>query len=321
MATAPEQREAFGQLVGALRDAASANAQALREHPDPAARRVLGRQLEHTLDRLAALYGRGTYENLTTEDIVRAATENEVRLAMELDEPQASAARRRAGALTDAARRGVRLHPRPAPEQVPLHRGAYIEPLRDEVAGSLWAQHEPFIPWRDGAVVIMREEDLDRLRAAGDQVSVLFLDADELLDLDGNEDRSAVEAELDRRLTAARAAPDRVGDSRDAYLLRLLHGQSVVLRNLRDRLAGDHPSAHAALAPVLAEHAALLGDHLAARPAAAGQPLSAAIDHERNVQELVGRWTEEPDVAGLRGRFEAVAEAGSRLADLERLSR
>lgn len=329
MATVPEHNAAFGELVSELRDAASADARALREHPDPAARQVLEQQLEHTLDRLAAAYGRGTYENLTTDEIVRAATENEVRLALELDEPEASAARRRASALTDAARRGVQLHPRPAPATLALYRGAYIEPLRDEVAQALWAEHEPFLRWRDGAVVIMSEDDLDRLRAAGDQVSILFLDADELLNLDGD----AAEAELDRRLTAAAAAPDRVGDSREAYLLRLLDGQSIVLRNLRDRLAADHPSAHAALEPVLREHAALLGEHLAAAgrppaaatgrpPAAAAVPaLAAAIDHERNVQELIGRWAAEPDVAGLRGRFEAVAEAGSHLGDLEQLSR
>lgn len=319
MASVPEQREAFGQLVARLHDGAAASARALREHPDPAARRVLKRQLEHTLDRLAAAYGRGTYENLTTDDIVQAATENEVRLAQELDEPDASAARRRAGAVTDAARRGFRLHPRTPPARLSLHRGAYIEPLRQEVAGALWAQHEPFLSWRNGAIVIMREDDLDELRAAGDQVSILFLDADELLDLDGNEDREAVVAELDRRLTAASAAPDRVGDSRDAYLVRLLHGQSIVLRNLRDRLAGDHPAAHAALLPVIAEHSELLGGRLADR-SGDSQPVSALIGHERNVQQLLGRWTGEPDVGGLRGRFEAVAEAGSRLADLEQLS-
>ena len=113
-----------------------------------------------------------------------------------------------------------------------------------------------------------------------------------------------------------------MGDSTDRYLLRLLDGQNIVLRTLRDRLADEHPSAHAALLPILAEHRALFETRLAAQPpatpAAEQDPLGEAIDSERGVQDLLGRWTAEPgDPAGLRDRFRAVGDAGTRLADLE----
>lgn len=150
---------------------------------------------------------------------------------------------------------------------------------------------------------------------------MLFLDADELLDMDFRGDRPALDAELERRRAVARTAPDGVGDSPDRYVLRLLHGQSIVLRNLRDRLAGDHPSAHEALLPILAGHRALLEDRLAAQPTdeeAEQDPLGSAIGTERAVQEHLGRWAAEPgDPAGLRERFRVVASAGTRLTDLE----
>jgi hypothetical protein len=323
MASVTEERAAFDQLEAELRNAAAANARALQDRPDPPAADVLERQLEHTLDRLAAMYGRGTYENLTTEDIVRMAAGNEMRLAAVLDEPESADAARRARSLVDAARRGVRLHAREVPSSVPLYRGVYVEPARPELIASLRARHEPYIRWGDGVVLVLSDEETSALRAAGYAVDVLFLDADELLDLDGRDDRPALEAELGRRQRAARAAPDRVGDSRDAYLLRLLIGQTIVLRNLRDRLAGDHPSAREAVLPVLAGHTALLTSKLAAQAgqAAADDPLAGSIEGERKIQSLVGQWAVEPgDVAGLRGRFRAVAEAGTRLADLERLS-
>jgi hypothetical protein len=335
MASVAEERAAFDELEAGLRNAAAANARALRDRPGTPAGDVLERQLEHTLDRLAAMYGRGTYENLTTEDIVRTAVGNEMRLAAGLDEPESADAVRRARSLVDAARRGVRLHPREAPSSVPLYRGVYVEPARPELITSLRARHEPFIRWGDGIVLVLSDEEASALRAAGYEVDVLFLDADELLDLDGRDNRPALEAELDRRQRAARAAPDHVGDSPDAYLLRLLMGQTIVLRNLRDRLAGDHPSAHEAMLPVLAGHTALLTNRLAAQAGQAqtgqaqtGQaqtptadPLAGSIEGERKIQSLVGQWAVEPgDVAGLRGRFRAVAEAGTRLADLERLS-
>jgi hypothetical protein len=346
-ASASEERAAFDQLTAELRNTAAANARALRDRRGTPAGDVLERQLEHTLDRLAAMYGRGTYENLTTEDIVRAAVGNELRLAAGLDGPESALAATRARSLVDAARRGVRLHPREAPSSVRPHRGAYVEPLRPELQASLRSRHEPFIRWGDGVVLVLSDKDADALRAAGYEVDVLFLDADELLDLDGRDDRPALEAELGRRQRAARSAPDRVGDSRDAYLLRLLMGQTIVLRNLRDRLTDGHPSAHEAMLPILAGHTALLTGRLAAQapasptpageapagegpagegPAGEGQtpaadPLAASIEGERNVQSLAGRWAVEPgDVAGLRGRFRAVAEAGTRLADLERIS-
>jgi len=323
VATRSEEHAAFGRLETELRNAAAANARAIQDRRGTPAAGVLERQLEHTLDRLAVLYGRGTYENLSTTDIVQTAVRNELRLAAGLDEPESTAATRRARSLVDAARRGVRLHAHEPPPSVPLHRGAYVEPLRPELLASLRARHEPFIRWRDGVVLVLQEEQIAALRTAGYEIDVLFLEAGELLDLDGRDDWPALEAELGRRLDAARAAPDRIGDSRERYLLRLLLDQTIVLRNLRDRLAGDHPSAHTALLPVLTGHTALLARRLAAgrEQAPAADALAAAIEGERAVQSLVSRWAAEPgDTAGARGRFQAVAEAGTHLADLERLS-
>jgi hypothetical protein len=321
VATVAEERAAFEQLAGQLRAAAASAAQGLRAHRGTPAGDALDRQLEHTLDRLALLYGRGTYENLSTEDIVETAVQNEQRLAAELDEPAATAAGRRAQALVDAARRGVRLHVREPGSSARLFRGVYVTPLRPELADMLRAREEPFLSWGDGAVLVVDEAGLARLRDAGDEVNVLFLDSDELLDLDFRDDRPALEAELERRRAVARTAPDRVGDSRDRYLLRLLDGQNIVLRNLRDRLADEHPSAHAALQPILADHRALFEERLAAQPAptaAEQDPVGAAIDSERAVRELTGRWAAEPaDPAGLRERFRVVDDAGTRLDDLE----
>jgi hypothetical protein len=318
-----EERAAFEELAAQLRGAAAASARALRVHRDTPAGGALDGQLEHTLDRLALLYGRGTYENLSTVDIVQAAVENELRMAAGLDEPDAGAAARRARALVGAARRGVRLHVRQVPPSVRLFRGVHVTPLRPELESELWSREEPFLRWGDGAVLVLDEDGLAELRATGDEVTVLFLDADELLDLDFRDDRPALEAELDRRRDVARTAPDRLGDSPDRYLLRLLDGQSIVLRNLRDRLADEgHPSAHEALLPILAEHRTLFEERLTMQPAspptAQDDQLGAAIDSERGVQELAGRWTAEPgDPAGLRERFRVVGEAGTRLADLE----
>lgn len=317
-----EERAAFDQLAAQLRDAAAASARGLRVHRGTPAGSALDSHLEHTLDRLAVLYGHGSVENLSTEDIVQTAADNELRMAAALGEPDAAAAASRARALVDAARRGVRLHVREPASAVRQFRGAHVTPLRPEVESALLAREEPFLRWRDGAVLVADEAGLGELRAAGDEVNVLFLDSDELLDLDGRGDRQALEAELERRHAAAQTAPDRVGDSTDRYLLRLLDRQSMVLRNLRDRLADGHPSAHAAMLPVLAEHRALFETRLAARPAsaqaAAADPLDEAINSERRVQELAGRWAAEPgDPAGLRDRFRVVADAGTRLADLE----
>jgi hypothetical protein len=322
MAGITEQRAAFGQADTLLRGTAAASARALQVHRGTPAGDALERHLEHTLDRLALLYGRGTYENLTTTDILETAVDNELRLAAELDGPAAEAAAGRAQALVDAARRGVRLHVRQPPASAETHRGVYVQPLRPELERSLWARHEPYLRWRDGAVLIVTEDQAAMLRTAGDEVAVLFLDADELLDLDARDDRPALEAELERRLAAARSTPDGVGDSRDRYALRILHGQSVVLRNLRDRLADGHPAAHAALLPVIASHRAHLEVRMAAGPATrevTANPLGASIDHEQDLQALLGEWTVEPeDPSGLRDRFRAVADADTELAELRR---
>jgi hypothetical protein len=325
MADIAEERAAVDQLTGQLRDAAAASARALRAHRGNPAGDALDRHLEHTLDRLALLYGHGVYEALSTTEIVETAVENELRMATALDEPGAAAATARARALVDAARRGVRLHVREPAGSVPLYRGVYVNPLFPQLEHALWAREDGFLRWGDGAVVILDEDELADVRADGGEVRVLFLDADELLDMDFRGDRPALDAELERRRAVARAAPDGVGDSPDSYLRRLLHGQSIVLRNLRDKLAGDHPSAHEALLPILTEHRALFEDRLAEQPARAGaaqDPLAAAIDAERAVQDHLGRWAAEPgDPAGLRERFRVVAGAGTRLTDLEQQQR
>lgn len=322
MATRDEERAAFARLDTLLRLAAAANARAMHAHRGTPAGEATERQLGHTLDRLAVLYGRGTYENLSTVNIVAAAVDNERRMAAVLDEPASSAADARARSLVDAARRGVRLHVRAPAGPVRLLRGVYVRPLRVEFQRSLVAREEPFIRWRDGVLVIMDEEEIAALRARGDAVDVLFLDPDELLDLDARGDPAAEETELSRRLTVALGSPDQLGDSRDRYLARTLLRQSVVLRNLRDRLAGEHPGAHRALLPVLAEHTAFLATWLSAEPATGAvlrDPLGAAIDNERELWELVG-WlaAAAEDSAGLRARFQAVADTGTRIAELER---
>lgn len=330
VASVPDERAAFDELAALLRRAAVANAYARQRLGGSPAGTAAGEQLGHTLDRLALLYGRGTYENLSTDEIVETAVDNELRLAAELDGGSASEsgsgdaadAVARAREIVDAARRGTRLHVRQPAGSVTRRWGVYVEPLRQAFESSLWAIEEPYVRWRDGAIVILDEPQAEALRAAGDEVDVLFLDPDELLDLDGRGDRLALEAELGRRLAAARGAADRVGDSRDRYARRMLLRQAIVLRNLRDRLAGGHPAAHAALLPVLARQTDMLAARLAGGPAAAAvqeDPLGASIDDERAVQSLAGRWAGEAgDPAGLRGRFQAVAGTGTRLAELER---
>jgi hypothetical protein len=323
MASIPEERAAFEQLAAYLCDAAAASARARLAQRDTPQGRALDGRLEHALDRLALLYGRGTYENLSTEEIFAAAIEAELRLATVLDGQDAAAAAARARSLLEVARGGARLDVREPAPAGPPYRGVYLEPLSPQVERSLWHREEQYLRWRDGAVLVLDEEEAAALRVGGHDVAVLFLDPGELLDLDSRGDRRALEAELERRLDAARSAPDRVGDSRDRYLLRLLHSHSVVLRNLRDRLADEHPSAHAALLPVLAGHRALLEARLAAAEppdrAALLDPLGASDDAERDVLTHVSRWSSEPgDPAGLRGRFLAVAEAGTRLDGFER---
>jgi hypothetical protein len=321
MASIAEERTAVDQLTSQLRDAAAASARGLQALRGTPAGDALDRQLEHTLDRLALLYGHGVYEALSTPEIVETAVENEQRLAAALNEPDAAAAAGRARALIDAARRGVRLHVREPADSVRLYRGVYVAPLRTEVEQALWAEEAGYLRWGDGAVLILNEDELAEIRAAGDDAKVLFLDADELLDMDFSGDRPALEAELERRRTVAQAAPDGVGDSPDSYVLRLLHGQNIVLRNLRDRLAGDHPSAHESLLPIVADERTLFERRLAAQPASAGagqDPLGGAIEAERAVQDHLGRWAVEPDdPAGLRDRFKVVADAGTHLTDLE----
>jgi hypothetical protein len=314
---------AFNQIADLLRAGATASARALVAHRRKRVAADIDRQLEHTLDRLAWLYGRGTYENLSTTELFQTAISAEMRLARELSRSAHARARppARARHLVDAARSGVRLHVFGV-QPVELWRGVYVEPLRPEFERRLRAHEEPFIRWRDGAVVVLAESELGELRTTGASVYVLFLDSDELLDLEGRGNRAMLEAELVRRLAIAFKAPDHVGDSRQDYLLRRLLEQSTVLRNLRDRLAVEHQAAHRACLSILASHRALLIRTLAATPhgqAVATDPLQDAIDREHELYSLATRWANaRTDAAGLLGRFKAVAEAGTRVATLER---
>jgi hypothetical protein len=325
LASIADEHAAFYQLADQLRSTAKVSARAIRACRGVPVSAALDGQIEHTLDRLALLYGCGTYENVSTVEIFEAALNNEVRLATVLDEPDGAAAARRARALVDAARRGVRLHVRePAPPEA-AYRAVYIEPFGPELERSLLSREEPYLRWRDGVVLVLDEEEASALRTGGAEVDVLFLDSGEFLELEARGDWPAFEAELERRLIVARADPGRIGDSGDRYLLRLLDDQSIVLRNLRDRLSADsHPSAHAALLPILTDHRAPFEARLAiagtpAEDPLAEDPLAALIHAERDVLSLAARWSAEPgDPAGLRKRFRAVAGAGTRLAELER---
>jgi hypothetical protein len=325
-----DERAAFDRLADALRGSAAVTARALVTYRGRLAENAVRDHFDHTLDRIAAMYGRGTYEALTTAGIADAAIGKELRLAAALagahsDGPTVTAARARARSLVGVARRGVRLHVREQGDPPPLRHGVYVQPLREDVEHLLWANEEPYARWRDGALLIRDEDEIAALREQGDEVTVLFLDPDELLDLAGREEperRAAFEAAFDRRLAIARASADGVGDSRDRYVVRLLFDQTVVLRNLRDRLADGHPFAYEEILPIVAEHTDLLAARLATEPVADAtlrDPLGASIAAERDIQALVRRWAAEPaDPAGLRERFRVVADAGTRLAELER---
>lgn len=320
MPTASEHVAAFRQIDGLLRQAAAANARALSAYRGTPAQADVDGQFEHTLDRLAWLHGRGTLENLSTQELLRSAIDSQVHFAQEAVGTEAAEALARANALVDAARRGNGLHIQGL-MPVQAQRGAYIEPLRPEVEQQLRKTRQPFKRWRNGAMLVLSQHEVDTLRAEGDRVDVLFLDSDELLDLEQRGDPAALNAELARRLAVARSAPDRVGDSHADYRVRRLLYQSTLLRNLRDRLAAAHPAAHQASLPVLAGQRAALESALAAvppAPSATADALDESIGHERALQALVARWAAEPDIAGFGIRFKAVADAGTRLAELQR---
>lgn len=319
MADRAESIVAFEEIAARLRDAVVAGVRALTVHAGTAMAGDLDRALEHALDRLALLYGGVALDSQAIEAVIDAAIGAELRLAHDLDATEAAAARARAQALVDVARRGDRLHVHgPVPE--PLLRGVHIAHPRPEVERALRIDRVPYVAWRGGILVVISDHAIARLRAAGDEVDVLFLDPDELLDLDGRGDRAARDAEVERRIDVARGAPDRIGDDRTRYALRTLLIQSKRLRYLRDRLAAPHPAAHRALLPLLAAHRASLERVSLAMPVApsvAAAPFAALIDQERALQVLVARWAAEPD-DGLGDRFRAVAGAGSPLAELER---
>ena len=319
MAGRAEHREAFDRLEELLHTAAAAHARALTAHRGTPTGDTAERRLEHALERLARLRWHATAPNLSTTALFQAAVNGERRLEHTLEGPAAEAAARRARSLIDAARRGVRVQPpRMGPRSgTPL--GVYVEPLRPELEQAFRRSREPYLRWRDGAVVVLPDEELQALRDEGDEVDVLFLDGDELLDFDAREDRPALDTVLAQRLAVSRAAPDRVGDSRARHARRMMLRQSAALRVLRDRLAGEHAAAHAALLPTLGDHRRHLEAPLAAAPpphGAPSDPVAAAHDAERRLEAHVGSWAAEPDdPAGLRGHFRAVAQVAAPVGD------
>jgi hypothetical protein len=320
MATPSEHFAAFRQIDGLLREAAAASARVLAAHRSGPAAADVGGHIEHSLDRLAWLHGRGTFENLSTEELFRSAIASQVHEARETDGAESTEALDRAQALVDAARRGNGLHIEGLAPVEP-RRGVYVEPLRLEVEQRLHKTRRPFMRWRNGAMLVLTQRDLQALRAEGDQVDVLFLDSDELLDLEQRNDPAGLDVELAQRLALARAAPDQVGDGRAEYRVRRLLRQSTLLRNLRDRLAAEHPAAHRALLPILAQQRTVLETALHAlpqTPSVVADALNEAITLEQTLRALVTRWAAEPDIAGFGLRFRAVADAGTRLADLQR---
>jgi hypothetical protein len=316
------QHVAFDQIADLLRAGAVENARALAAHRGQPAEPLLEKQLESTLDRLAWFYGRGTFENLSTAAIFRTAIDSEVLLAEDLQGVAAAGARLRAQRLVDAARCGVRLYVGGV-KGVERWCGVYVETPGPEFERSLVGTEARFLRWNDGLVVALPQSEIDEMRAAGYRIFVLFLDCDELLDLAGRGERSETNAELARRLAIARTATDCVGDLAQAHLVRRLFKQSVVLRNLRDRLEFEHSLAHRALLPILRSHRTDLEDALAAG-GTSPYPLLESIAIERSVRSLAERWaTEEGDPAGLQRRFRVVADAPTlaHLLELESLRR
>ena len=313
MPSASDYATGFDAVADQLRSSAQVHAYALARHRGTAAESEFDARLEHTLDRLAVLYGHGTYEELSTEAIVETAIDFELRLAHELDGTEvAEQARARAQGLVNAARRGFRLRVRGLHAPVIL-RGVYVRPFRPEVAGMLHGSHEPYLRWRDGIVAVLPEATIAELRADGDRVDVLFLDPDELLDLvdrAARDDGAALEAELGRRAAVAAATPEQLGDSRTRRVRRLLLRQTTVLRNLRDRLAAEHPVAHAALLPVLDSHHQALRSALGAAPLprdAVADVVGASARYAAAVERSVANAASDPDLPGFGAMYRAAA--------------
>jgi hypothetical protein len=330
MAAAPPSagdahRAAFDATASALRDSVAASVFALEAHRGTPATTTIEKHLEHSLDRLAALYGVGTFENLSVQELFDSAIRAELHLAFEtarLANTTPHLHQAAARELVDAARRGSHLVVQANPVIDP-QRGVYVESRRPEFMQMLTATRNPYAAWHDGIITILPEQMLAHLRATRDSVDVLFLDGDEMHDLFGRQDFTALDAELRRRLAVARAAADRIGDSRERHVLRQLMHQSTILRNLQDRLASDHPSAHRALLPIIADNRARIdAAHLRTPPGKAvlADPLAATIAHEQTLQAALTRvLASGTDPAGLAARFRAVAAAGTHLAALTQL--
>lgn len=320
MASPAQYMAAYREVADLLHASAVSTARTLHAHPSAAARATLDQQLEHTLERLALLHARGTVENLSTVSLYETAIDNELRLAQESHGAHGHAPR--ATAIHEAARRTPRVHARmPAPS---IRRGALVAPLDAQLEAQLTARREPYMAWEGAALVALPEPELTALRAAGYEVDIVFLDADELLDR-AAERHPGFDAELARRRAAARRAHDHVGDSHARHRQRKLLAQSTLLRNLRERLATEHAPAHAALAPIIAENRALLEHELRAEPALltahapSPDPLRESIAHERALQTALARLVADDDLAPMRVRFAAVAGAGTHLTALEQL--
>jgi hypothetical protein len=346
MPSTQEHRRAFDELADGLRQSLQAGSHALQSQRGTPTADVLERHFEHTLDRLAHLYGSGTYENLSVSAIFASAVHGESLAAYEYlrearhlpaSQPEgrqrltesAERHRQRAHALINAARRGERLSVPNDPPAISPRRGVYVTPLTPEVYALLMRNRPPSVRWRDGAVASIGEATIDSLREIGAEATILFLDTDELHDEADKRTPEALQAEFGRRLAAAKADGGRgVGEPLARHINRLLLHQSNVLRNLQYRLRREHEIAHRAVQPILVENRRLLAAGLVAHPTWEPEggtpphdPFARTIALERAAQEHAAIWQahgQKDDAAGLRFKFQYFVEAGTLLDELTR---
>ncbi|KYF77253.1 hypothetical protein BE20_39905 [Sorangium cellulosum] len=349
MPTRDEHKAAFRQLLDLLHTSLDTCAAAIRSLPGAPEQAALEAHFEVLLDRHADLYGIGTYENNVTSAIFSSAVHNEAWMALEHEAEasrprvtseeerqellaRAASHRRRARALIDACRRGVRLRVPQGIPHVDPYRGVYITPDTPEVRRLLTYDREPFIRFRDGVVATVHDSRIADFQALDAAVAVLYLDGDALHDAAVDAAQSAAaQAALERDFAARLEYSERegkgVGEPIAAQTRRALLHQSHVLRNLGRRAASEHPAAHQAMTPVLREHTAMLLDAIAAfpvAPAVRGGPdalLSAVVDQERRMTAHAAAWAASAraeDAAGLRAHFEAAERPSDALAPLVR---
>lgn len=341
MSSAQQHRESFDQLVDWLRQSVQVNVYTLRTYRGTPIGDLLEKHLEHTLERLAGLYGVGTYENLSVSEIFASAINIESLLAHEYRHPATQSNlqpqrhaeliqgserhMQRARALINAARRGNNLAVPLEPNSTVSYRGVYVTPFSPAVHSALLRSERPFVRWQDGVVAGVSEHFMQELSAIKGYVTILFLDADELYDLAGKLPREEFETELGRRLAASRVNVGRVGDTLERHINRLLLHQNNVLRNLQHRLEKEHPLAHRAVAAILMEtrHLIEMGlvVHQTWMPSAEVRqvdPFKQTIDLEARAQAHAADWlNRNPDETGWRPRFQHFVNSGTLLEELK----